>query len=239
MYPAQAPAPAPNDAELAAFCDADADALRRLAARGLATAPERVVAARPFSLDGVENSRKLLVKWRGRPYDECTWERETDVSKFPAIIERFDARRHGPDTAAVKAARASGEETAGKTFSGTQPAWVDGGTWKDYQVEGVDWLRNSHERQRGETKSSVAVLRAPRYRRRRKNGARLAESRRRRGRDVDIPRRRRRRGRRAEMFRGGESPPRTFRSNDSKATPRVDSPRTGRGQALEGRGLDG
>ena len=60
----------------------DAIKLRRLAAAtrnsgsGFSVVPQRVLAERPFSIDGrATKTRDLLVKWRGRPYDESSWER--------------------------------------------------------------------------------------------------------------------------------------------------------------------
>ncbi len=32
---------------------------------------------------------EYLIKWRELGYDECTWERESDVSAFKTQIERF------------------------------------------------------------------------------------------------------------------------------------------------------
>ena len=57
----------------------DAIKLRRLAAAtrnsgsGFSVVPQRVLAERPFSIDGrATKTRDLLVKWRGRPYDESS-----------------------------------------------------------------------------------------------------------------------------------------------------------------------
>jgi chromodomain-helicase-DNA-binding protein 4 len=39
---------------------------------------------------GDGDEREYLVKWKELPYDESTWELESDISTFQAEIERFN-----------------------------------------------------------------------------------------------------------------------------------------------------
>ena len=105
--------------------------------------PQRVLAERPFSIDGrATKTRDLLVKWRGRPYDESSWERECDLDRCgTSFREAFDERERSVDTPAIKAKRQLGTTTRNKALKANQPAWFDGGTLRDYQLQGLDWLR--------------------------------------------------------------------------------------------------
>ena len=100
----------------------DAIKLRRLAAAtrnsgsGFSVVPQRVLAERPFSIDGrATKTRDLLVKWRGRPYDESSWERECDLDRCgTSFREAFDERERSVDTPAIKAKRQLGTTTRNK-----------------------------------------------------------------------------------------------------------------------------
>jgi len=127
----------------------DARFLRRLAAAtrnsgtGFSTVPQRVLAERPFSIDGRPTKmRDLLVKWRNRPYDESSWERAQDLDRCgTSFREAFDQRETSVDTAQIQQKRALGLTTRRKPFNNVQPAWFDSGTLRDYQITGIDWLR--------------------------------------------------------------------------------------------------
>ena len=82
------------------------------------------------------------MKWRGRPYDESSWERECDLDRCgTSFREAFDERERSVDTPAIKAKRQLGTTTRNKALKTNQPAWFDGGTLRDYQLQGLDWLR--------------------------------------------------------------------------------------------------
>ena len=51
-----------------------------------------------FSIDGrATKTSDLLVKWRGRPYDESSWERECDLDRCgTSFREAFDERERSP-----------------------------------------------------------------------------------------------------------------------------------------------
>lgn len=38
----------------------------------------------------VEHGKEYLVKWKELPYDECSWEVESDIASFHSEIEKYD-----------------------------------------------------------------------------------------------------------------------------------------------------
>ena len=100
--------------------------------------PERVIAARDVGGDGDEpNQRQYLVKWRGLPYAEATWEKAEDVSddKKIAQFERFNTAPQ--DDGAAWAARPDPREYRPHAES---PVFKGGRTLRDYQLEGLNWM---------------------------------------------------------------------------------------------------
>jgi len=51
---------------------------------------EEVMAERTIRKRGVPNYRELLVRWKGQPDSEATWEKEDDLWQFRDVIARFD-----------------------------------------------------------------------------------------------------------------------------------------------------
>lgn len=49
----------------------------------------------------VEHGKEYLVKWKELPYDECSWEMESDITSFRNEIEKFD-RIHSQKVTAGK-----------------------------------------------------------------------------------------------------------------------------------------
>ncbi len=111
-----------------------------------------------------ENGIKYLIKWRGQPYDECTWERWEDIKfsheevwsfwqlqrsapKLPLRVSRFPTLQEYqklqesplfglPAPTTVRAAE-DGEE--GDSSSEVVESGA-GLRLRDYQLEGVNWL---------------------------------------------------------------------------------------------------
>ncbi|KAG0616525.1 hypothetical protein M758_5G122400 [Ceratodon purpureus] len=103
---------------------------------------ERVFADR----NRVENDEEIteyLVKWKGLSYSESTWEKDTDIAFAQTQIDEYKARE--ADTTfqgkLVDAQRRKGKVSMRKLEE--QPEWLKGGTLRDYQLEGLNFLMNS------------------------------------------------------------------------------------------------
>ncbi len=109
----------------------------------------------PFNPDYVEVDRVLdtsehtdeftkvktmhyLVKWRSLPYEDCTWELEADVD--PLKIRDFYRWRNPPEEDTIFKRRPRKGEWRKWDES---PVYKNGNTLRDYQLEGVNWLRFS------------------------------------------------------------------------------------------------
>eukprot|EP01105_Mastigella_eilhardi_P006365 TRINITY_DN1796_c0_g1_i3.p1 TRINITY_DN1796_c0_g1~~TRINITY_DN1796_c0_g1_i3.p1 ORF type:complete len:1271 (+),score=382.42 TRINITY_DN1796_c0_g1_i3:220-3813(+) len=95
---------------------------------------ERVVSSRAVD-KSEENPQGMqyFVKWQCLPYSGCTWENPNDIAAFQPKIDAFLQREQAqlPKTVArpleyVKLTK--------------QPDGLQGGTLRDYQLEGVNWL---------------------------------------------------------------------------------------------------
>lgn len=49
---------------------------------------------------GAEDEKEYLVKWKELPYDECSWELQSDISSFQSEIDKFNRirSRYGKET---------------------------------------------------------------------------------------------------------------------------------------------
>nr|CAD1825673.1 unnamed protein product [Ananas comosus var. bracteatus] len=99
------------------------------------TTVDRIIASRKAG-----DEREYLVKWKELPYDECTWEVESDISAFQSQIERFNmiqSRRHKKPP--IKSKNGNRD-----TLSYEQsPEFLSGGSLHPYQLEGLKFLRYS------------------------------------------------------------------------------------------------
>ena len=109
------------------------------------------------SLDGRVKVRECLVKWQGLEYDQCTWELASDLVRegFEPALRHFAQRdvdwvrpllsMDDPTAAASAAPPSAAAAAAGAGYKPieVQPGCFKGGTWHDYQVEGINFLRNS------------------------------------------------------------------------------------------------
>ena len=92
------------------------------------------------------DSGKLLCKWSGLPYAECTWEDPDDVAEFMHEVDLFRdraqaARDRGVTVEKARAAYVrdlSARGAAGGILS-AQPQCLKGGSLRDYQLAGLNW----------------------------------------------------------------------------------------------------
>jgi len=93
---------------------------------------DRVVASRED-----EGGTQYFVLWKGLMYEECTWENANDISEFQNLIDEFLAREQQQfNTVNTKYKKERPRFTKIKQ----QPEWLVGGTLRDYQMIGLNWL---------------------------------------------------------------------------------------------------
>lgn len=108
------------------------------------TTVDRIIATRKKG-----DEREYFVKWKELPYDECSWEVESDISAFQSQIVRFQEIQHRSanfKSSSVKHNRDM-KESASKpkefqAYEGS-PEFLSGGTLHPYQLEGLNFLRFS------------------------------------------------------------------------------------------------
>ncbi|KAL8539594.1 hypothetical protein ACS0TY_001269 [Phlomoides rotata] len=134
------------------------------------TTVDRIIACRE-----VEQEKEYLVKWKELPYDECSWELESDIASFHQEIEKFDRiqSRHGKVSAAKQKSSlrdAMELKNRQKDFQHyeSSPDFLCGGSLHPYQLEGLNFLRFAWSKQThvilademglGKTIQSIAFL---------------------------------------------------------------------------------
>ena len=80
-------------------------------------------------------TKHYLVKWRSLPYEECTWELESDVD--PKKITDFDRWRVPPPDDKIYKRRPHKKEWKKMDQA---PTFLNGNVLRSYQLEGVNWL---------------------------------------------------------------------------------------------------
>jgi chromodomain-helicase-DNA-binding protein 1 len=103
---------------------------------------ERVIKCVPDPSKGGELA--YLVKWRNLPYQQATWEAAPDAAAAKngaASIADFDARmaRLRERTVTVDAARHALAAKGARALQ-VQPAFLQRGPLRDYQLQGLNWL---------------------------------------------------------------------------------------------------
>ncbi|CAK9238133.1 unnamed protein product [Sphagnum jensenii] len=128
---------------------------------------ERVFADRTRTENDEEIS-EYLVKWKGLSYAESTWEKDTTILFAQDAIDEYKAREAAMTVQGklVDSQRRKGKVSLRKLEE--QPEWLKGGTLRDYQLEGLNFLMNSwrnntnvilaDEMGLGKTVQSVAML---------------------------------------------------------------------------------
>ncbi|CAN8257999.1 unnamed protein product [Cochlearia groenlandica] len=104
---------------------------------------ERVIADR-ISKDGLGDVvPEYLVKWQGLSYAEATWEKDVDIAFAQVAIDEYKAREVSITVQGkmVEQQRSKGKASLRKLDE--QPEWLKGGTLRDYQLDGLNFLVNS------------------------------------------------------------------------------------------------
>ncbi|GMH36548.1 hypothetical protein BSKO_04416 [Bryopsis sp. KO-2023] len=102
---------------------------------------ERVVSERRQE----DGTLQYLVKWRGLPYSECTWENSDDVFATVAGQDAVDDFKDREQRLLSPSRSVDGQRRVFhmRKDSGVehhQPGYLRGGTLRDYQLGGLNWL---------------------------------------------------------------------------------------------------
>ena len=81
-------------------------------------------------------TKHFLVKWRSLPYEDCTWELESDVD--PLKIKEFEKWREPPEE--EKYYKRRPQNPKGWKKWDESPAYKNNNKLRPYQLEGVNWL---------------------------------------------------------------------------------------------------
>ncbi|CAI5468403.1 unnamed protein product [Closterium sp. Yama58-4] len=110
---------------------------------------DRVVAERPAKAAGEVgregdevSSYEFFVKWKGLSYSEATWEAEADIESARDAIDEFKAREAGA-LVVGKSVEAQRKSCRSMSKLEVQPEWLKGGTLRDYQLMGLNFLIHS------------------------------------------------------------------------------------------------
>ncbi|CAI5467351.1 unnamed protein product [Closterium sp. Yama58-4] len=111
---------------------------------------DRVVAERPAKAAAGEAGREgdevssyeFFVKWKGLSYSEATWEAEADIESARDAIDEFKAREAGA-LVVGKSVEAQRKSCRNMSKLEVQPEWLKGGTLRDYQLMGLNFLIHS------------------------------------------------------------------------------------------------
>lgn len=89
-----------------------------------------------------QDGKEYLCKWKNLAYSECTWEAQEDISaahqtEIDAMLDRNNSEKVPHKTNFSVTGPRSRQEF--KKFT-IQPKWITGGTLRDYQLLGVNWM---------------------------------------------------------------------------------------------------
>ncbi|PSC73016.1 CHROMATIN REMODELING 5 [Micractinium conductrix] len=100
---------------------------------------ERVIGERQFS----EGTLKFLVKWKGLPYCEATYETMEDMQACgqAEFVDEYRERerRIAQSHKTVDGQRMEFHRQGARAYT-AQPGWLKGGTLRDYQLDGLNWM---------------------------------------------------------------------------------------------------
>ncbi|XP_057800012.1 CHD3-type chromatin-remodeling factor PICKLE-like isoform X2 [Salvia miltiorrhiza] len=132
------------------------------------TTVDRIIACRE-----VEHGKEYLVKWKELPYDESSWEVESDIASFHSEIEKYDRIQSQKVSAGKQKSNlrdAMEVKNKHKEFQQCEssPDFLSGGSLHPYQLEGLNFLRFAWSKQThvilademglGKTIQSIAFL---------------------------------------------------------------------------------
>ncbi|KAI8351357.1 hypothetical protein B0O80DRAFT_500215 [Mortierella sp. GBAus27b] len=102
-------------------------------------------------MDAIDHIQSVFVKWRGLDYDQATWDEpdEPDSSNYASFKQSFKewvAAQKIDIPARAKKGRVNQTRLNQGPFEElkSQPGYISGGTLKDYQMDGLNWLRYNH-----------------------------------------------------------------------------------------------
>ncbi|KAL4434102.1 hypothetical protein ABPG75_000543 [Micractinium tetrahymenae] len=110
---------------------------------------ERVIAERHFTNPDGSLTPKFLCKWRGLPYCEGTYETREDLAACGMahmVDEHYEReRRIQGSRKTVEAQRLEFQRQGTRAYE-KQPDYLKGGTLRDYQLDGLNWMVYSWSR---------------------------------------------------------------------------------------------
>uniref|UniRef100_V5ETJ6 Chromatin remodelling complex ATPase chain n=1 Tax=Kalmanozyma brasiliensis (strain GHG001) TaxID=1365824 RepID=V5ETJ6_KALBG len=81
----------------------------------------------------------FLVKWKGLPYSDCTWEAEEEIKEIAQDAIAAYLKRSASNTVPWRSQNFS-QGRPKYTRMTEQPAFISAGTLKDFQMTGLNWL---------------------------------------------------------------------------------------------------
>ncbi|KAG0487904.1 hypothetical protein HPP92_006715 [Vanilla planifolia] len=104
---------------------------------------ERIFADRISKTGNDDVVTEYLVKWKGLPYAEATWEKDTDIAFAQDGIDEYKAREIAMTVQGKLVDFQRRKSKASLRRLDEQPEWLKGGKLRDYQLEGLNFLVNS------------------------------------------------------------------------------------------------
>ncbi|KAF8932788.1 hypothetical protein BGZ58_006793 [Dissophora ornata] len=104
-------------------------------------------------MDALDHIQSVFVKWKGLDYDQATWDEpdEPDSPNYASFKQSFKewvASQKIEIPARAKKGRSGPQPRPSNQAPfeelKEQPVYVSGGTLKDYQMDGLNWLRYNH-----------------------------------------------------------------------------------------------
>ncbi|KAF9581775.1 hypothetical protein BGW38_001089, partial [Lunasporangiospora selenospora] len=104
------------------------------------------------SMDAIDHIQTVFVKWKALDYDQSTWDEpdEPDSADYAHFRQAFKdwvaAQKIEIPARAKKGRNGPQPRSAQQPFEElkVQPSYITGGTLKDYQMDGLNWLRYNH-----------------------------------------------------------------------------------------------
>ncbi|KAF9115239.1 hypothetical protein BGX27_008473 [Mortierella sp. AM989] len=104
-------------------------------------------------MDALDHIQSVFVKWKGLEYDQATWDDpdepdSPDYASFKQSFKDWVAAQKIEIPARAKKGRSGLQPRPSNTLPfeelKEQPSYISGGTLKDYQMDGLNWLRYNH-----------------------------------------------------------------------------------------------
>ncbi|ORZ21964.1 P-loop containing nucleoside triphosphate hydrolase protein, partial [Lobosporangium transversale] len=105
------------------------------------------------NMDALDHIQSVFVKWRGLDYDQATWDEPDEpdsphYATFKQAFKEWVAAQKIDIPARAKKGRSGPQPRPSNQAPfeelKEQPAYISGGTLKDYQMDGLNWLRYNH-----------------------------------------------------------------------------------------------